>query len=202
MFFSKTKSSVFLLLISFILSFQVLAVVSPVKQYTGISNRLLSQLKRNQSQLHNQKVIHRIVRRHVLPHFNQNQVSASVIGRRYWSAASGRQKQQFKRLFASLVINTYASAFKNYRAGDQVQFIPLRVNYKASRFIALKTLLIRTNGQRVRIVYNLMRSGSSWKIYDFSIAGVSMVQSYRAQFSGVLARRGLPGLISRLKTGR
>ncbi|WP_406566709.1 Tgt2/MlaC family protein [Coxiella endosymbiont of Dermacentor marginatus] len=41
------------------------------------------------------------------------------------------------------------------------------------------------------ISYNLVNDRGQWKIYDFSIEGVSLIQSYHSQFSEVLAQKGL-----------
>jgi len=64
--------------------------------------------------------------------------------------------------------------------------------------VTVNSIIVRKSGQRIPVNYNLSRVGSSWKVYDFSIENVSMVQSYRSQFSGVLASSGLTGLIQRL----
>lgn len=197
---SSVKTGVFSLLLGVLISISVFALVSPVKQLNGVAQRLMGQLHKNRTRLRDPKVVHSIIRRLLMPHFGQNKISASVLGGRYWANASSSQRSQFKRLFSSLVIGTYAAAFQGYN-NDKVKFFPLRGGYRR-RVVTVNSLLIRGNGQRIRMSYNVRRAGSRWKIYDFSIAGVSMVQSYRAQFSGVLAKLGLPGLIARLRSRR
>jgi phospholipid transport system substrate-binding protein len=66
--------------------------------------------------------------------------------------------------------------------------------------LTVRSVIIRRSGQRIKVDYNVVRSGDSWKVYDFSIENVSMVQSYRSQFSDVLAQQGMSGLLQRLKT--
>ena len=65
--------------------------------------------------------------------------------------------------------------------------------------LVVKSLILRRNGQKISVVYNLERQGDSWLIYDFSIENVSMVQSYRSQFANVLEQGGVKLLIQRLQ---
>ena len=65
--------------------------------------------------------------------------------------------------------------------------------------MTVRSMIIRHTGQKIGVDYNVVRSGDSWKVYDFSIENVSMVQSYRSQFSDVLPQQGMAGLLQRLK---
>lgn len=177
--------------------YSIAGVVSPVTQLQGIANRMVQSLERNKSRLSNMSVIRRIVNRNLLPNVDLNRMSASVVGR-YWRGASGSQRAAFKKEFAYLVTTTYAAALSSYD-NDRVRFYPLRVNYQNRRTVNVRSLIVRSNGQRIPVNYDLVRQGSRWKVYDFSIENVSMVQSYRSQFAGVLSSRGFPGLLQQLK---
>ena len=200
MYFSRFKKIGVIFLISALTSTSAMALVSPVTQLNSVAQKLLNQLRRNQANLKKSGVVRRIARRVLMPHFDQNKIAASVVGRRHWFVASSGERSQFKRLFASLIINTYSAAFQNFN-NDRVKFFPLRGSYR-QRTVTVNSVLIRGNGQKIRMSYNVVRAGSRWKIYDFTIAGVSMVQSYRAQFASILARGKLRGLIARLRSRR
>ena len=139
----------------------------------------------------------RIVNRNLLPHIDLNRMSASVVGR-YWRKASGSQRAKFKREFSYLVTTTYAAALSSYD-GDRVRFYPLRVNYQSRPTVTVRSVIMRRNGQRIPVSYNVVRRGGRWKVYDFSIENVSMVRSYRSQFAGVLSSRGFSGLVQKLR---
>ena len=83
---------------------------------------------------------------------------------------------------------------------DRIEFYPIRGGYTGKSVVQVQSVLIRKNGQRVSINYDVERSGDGWKIYDFTIENISMIQSYRSQFAGTLSQGGLPALLNRLKT--
>ena len=174
------------------------AVVSPTDQLQQVANKMISQLENNKTQLKSMHVIRRIVNQVLIPHVDLGRMASSVVGR-YWRTATPQQRAQFEKEFSYLVTTTYASALSSYD-GDQVKFQPIRGDYTANQTMRVSSEIVRKNGQRIPISYDVVRQGSQWKVYDFSIESVSMVQSYRAQFAGVLAQGGMPALLSRLQS--
>lgn len=181
----------------FFSSWCLAAVISPVTQLQTIANHMVSQLKNNKTQLHNMAVIRRIVNEVLVPAVDIDRMSASVVGR-YWRAATPAQKTQFEKEFTRLVTTTYASALSSYN-DDKIEFKPLRESYASRQTLRVSSVIVRKNGQKIPITYDVLRSGDQWKVYDFSIEHVSMVQSYRSQFSDVLAQGGMPALLTRMQ---
>lgn len=174
-------------------------VVSPVTVLNNAANQMLSSLAENKSKLKKgDGIIYSIVNRVLLPYIDLDRMGMAVVGRQYWTRATPAQKSEFIKQFTHLVTSTYAAALASYN-DDKVQFSPLRADYTTSRILTVKSVIIRRSGQRIAVDYNVVRDGDSWKVYDFSIENVSMVQSYRSQFSDVLASQGMAGLLNRLK---
>lgn len=174
-----------------------LAAQSPTTQLQTVANKMISQLESNKSQLNSLSVIRRIVNQVLIPNIDLNRMSASVVGR-YWRTATPAQKSEFMSEFSYLVTTTYASALSSYNH-DKVTFQPSREN-AANQTTRVHSIIIRANGQRIPIVYDVTLHGNSWKVYDFSIEHISMVQSYRSQFAHVLQSGGMPALLARLKS--
>jgi len=194
----KTKVTLFISL--FLFCNLVFAASSPLTTMQNIASQLLTYLHRHKSQLRgNIKLIHRIVNKVLVPHIAANRMAGSVVGRRYWMAASATQRSIFIKEFKQLVINTYSNALASYN-DDKMRFYPLRSGYAGRKTIQIKSILVRKNGQRILIIYNMALTGGQWKVYDFSIEGISILQSYRSQFAGVLAQGGMAALIQKLKT--
>lgn len=187
------KSSVLALLL--VTGF-AMASESPVAMLQRISNRMIASLEKNKSHLRRSSVVHGIVNRVLIPHVALSRMGASVVGPRYWRSATSSQRRQFVHQFTRLVISTYSAALASYD-GDRVRFYPLRGGHRGNT-VRVRSVIIRRNGQRIPLSYNLIRSGGSWKIYDFSVENVSIVRSYHAQFEGVLANSGMSGLIRKL----
>ncbi len=174
-------------------------VASPVPVLDTAAKEMMASLAANKSKLKNPNVIYNIVNRVLLPHIDLDRMSMAVVGRQYWSNATPAQHSEFIHQFTHLVTSTYAAALASYD-DDRVQFYPLRSDYKSAHNLTVRSVIIRKTGQKIGVDYNVVRSGDSWKVYDFSIENVSMVQSYRSQFADVLSRRGMPGLLQQLKS--
>ncbi len=193
------KYSWMLVTLFLVLNIAQAAIVSPVTVLTDVANQMLNSLAKNKSRLHNgDGVIYGIVRTVLLPHIDLDRMAMAVVGRQYWTSASPQQKTEFIDQFTHLVTSTYSAALASYN-NDKVQFYPLRTDYTQSKVLTVRSVIIRQTGQKIAVDYNVLRDGDSWKVYDFSIENVSMVQSYRSQFADVLSRQGMSGLLQQLK---
>lgn len=189
--FKVIFSSLILLMVSAV-SF---AESSPVSMLKQVSNQMISTLEAKKGNL-NTQVIDEIVHQVLLPHVDLESMSRSVVGRNYWMQATPVQKEQFKRSFTNLVIQVYSAPLSKYN-GETIEFKPMRDSASNQR-VQVESIVVRKNGQRIPVSYRLIQRDGSWKVYDFSVEGISMINSYRSQFSNILEQRGMPGLLQRL----
>jgi phospholipid transport system substrate-binding protein len=186
------------LLFSFILTlfnfsaFADQAAVSTLKQ---VSSTVIAELNQKQGHIDKQ-LINNIIHRVLLPHVDLESMSRSVVGKQYWSQATPAQKEEFKRAFTNLVIKVYSAPLATYN-GETIEFKPLR-DAQAAR-PQVESIIIRKNGQRIPVSYRMVQSGGSWKVYDFSVEGISLISSYRSQFDTILQQKGMQGLLDRLR---
>lgn len=184
-------------MVMMVLPLYAFAIQSPVAQMQKEANQMISQLEANKANLKNLNVIRRIVNNTLLPSVDLDRMAASVVGQA-WRTATPAQRSDFKKQFSDLVTTTYAAALSSYN-DDKVLFQPVRGNYEDRQTLRVASVIVRKTGQRIPVTYDLVRDGSAWKVYDFSIENISMVQSYRSQFSSVLAQGGMPALLQRLR---
>lgn len=171
----------------------------PLAMLKQTSSQMLNALKENKATMqHNPEVIYRIVNTILLPHVDLESMGRSVIGRTYWNEATPAQRDEFKRLFTRQVTQTYSTALQNYQ-NEKVVFYPIRDYTTNSQRIQVQSAIIRSNGQNIPVSYRLINQGGSWKVYDFAVEGVSIVQSYSAQFSNDLQAGGLAGLLDKMR---
>jgi phospholipid transport system substrate-binding protein len=160
---------------------------------------ILAVLKSNQSILKSKpEFLEAEIRRIVVPKFDLTSMAQSVVGRRHWQEASSAQQQAFIREFTNLVISVYAAPLEDYN-GDRVQFLPMRGEIGDQSRVVVQTVIIRPTGQRIAVNYSLKSAGNNWKVYDFSIEGISMTASYRSQFADVLESKGMSGLLAQMQ---
>ncbi len=187
----------FLLLVC---NFAFAASSSPVSMLQNTANKMISSLKANRSRIKsNPDYLYSIVRRLLLPKVNLEVMSRSVIGRNYWNSASKSQRSQFKKEFTQFVTRTYSAALSSYK-DERIIVHPVRGGFAGKSRVQVYSDIHRSQGPKIPLSYRVMKSGNRWLIYDFSVEGVSMVQSYRSQFASVLAQGGMSRLLKQLKS--
>lgn len=171
---------------------------SPVPMLENAANQIIGVLKQNQSNLKtNHQIVYQAIERYLVPNVDVNGMSRSVLGRQAWSSATAAEKQEFTKAFTQLVIRTYASPLAEY-SGETVKFLPLR-DAPDSRFTRVNSIISRSNGQRIPLSYNLVSTNGQWKVYDLSVEGVSLLQSFRSQFGQALQKSTIKDLITQMQ---
>ena len=171
---------------------------APLTMLKQTSDQMLSMLRQYKGQLKpNDRRIYDIVNKILLPHFNLDEMSRAVVGPRYWQPASVDTREQFQKAFTHYVTRTYSTALAGYR-DETIRFFPLRGAVSGDR-IVVHSQIVQRDGPSIAVDYRLMRMGGEWKVYDFSVDNVSLVQNYRAQFANVLAQGGLSKLVQELQ---
>lgn len=167
---------------------------SPVTMLEGASNALLSALSNTQNR--DEKTLSDLITKIILPHMELDQMSEKVVGK-YWLEATPTQRTQFKDAFTRYVIHTYSAPLASYTK-EKVQFFPIREG-SSGKSIEVHSVIEQLNGQNLSVTYRLIVVGSTWKIIDFSVENVSLVDNYHAQFAEVLRIQGIEGLIQKLQ---
>lgn len=174
------------------------AISSPVDLLQNTSNQLISALQRNQATLRTKpQIVYGIVNQILLPHVDVMSMSSKALGRDAWLSATPIQKQKFAQQFVTLLIRTYSSALAQY-TNETVKFYPLRSDYNNQSRVQVKSIIIRESGPSINLSYRMTRVGGQWMLYDFSVDGVSIIESFRSQFVQELQQSGIDGLINKL----
>ena len=180
---------------------QGLAASSPVPMLEQTAQKIISTLKDHQSSLRNDpKIVHQAIQTYLLPHIDVEGMSRSVLGRQAWMKATASEKIEFERAFTQLVIRTYAAPLAEY-SGETVVFTPVRGNLEG-RFVRVNSVIQRLNGQRIPLSYNLVSKAGGWKVYDLNVEGVSLLQSFRTQFSNILQQGTMHDLLEQMRTNK
>lgn len=184
------------LFIGGLLSGTAQAAVSPQDLVKQTSQRMLKALRDEQAHIkESPERLHKLVDEIVLPHFDFRRMSRLVLGR-YWRRASDRQQERFVDEFRTLLVRTYTSALSQY-TDQTIRYLPF--NGDPSRGdVTVRTEVQRTGGSPIPIDYSLMHEDGEWKVYDVTIAGVSLVINYRSSFANEIHHAGLDGLIDKL----
>jgi phospholipid transport system substrate-binding protein len=131
----------------------------------------------------------------VLPHFNFRRMSALAVGRD-WRQATPEQQDQIVSAFRTLLVRTYSNALTQYR-DYRVEFRPFRMP-SGETDVTVRTAIHQPGAQPVSIDYNLSLGSDGWKVYDVTVASVSLVVNYRGTFAQEVRTGGIDGLIASL----
>jgi len=142
-----------------------------------------------------QKAI-KLAEQKVLPYIDFEEATRLAVGRA-WARASPEQKERLVGEFRSMLVRTYANAVHAYR-GQTLMVLPSRSIRDTEAEATVHTQYIRATGQRLPIDFTLHRTDAGWKVYDFTVEGVSLVLTYRSEFDAVLKQEGIDGLVKRL----
>lgn len=181
-----------------LLSQNMLAQSSPVPMLERAANEIISTLKENKGSLQsNPGIIYKAVETHLVPNVDVDGMSRSVLGRQAWNKASATERVQFSKAFTRLVIRTYSSPLAQY-SDETIQFLPLRGPLD-KRFMRVNSVIVRSKGQNIPLSYSLVSKNGLWKIYDISVEGVSLLQSFRSQFAQVLQHSSISEVIKQMQ---
>jgi phospholipid transport system substrate-binding protein len=136
-----------------------------------------------------------LVEEKVLPHFNFARMTALAMGPN-WRKASPEQQKQLVDQFRTLLVRTYSTALTQYR-NQTIDFKPLRMQ-PADTEVTVRSEVKQSGAEAVGIDYAMEKTAGGWKVYDVSVAGVSLVTTYRDSFASEVRNTGVDGLIKTL----
>src|SRR5574337_1542901 len=131
----------------------------------------------------------------IMPHTDFARMTASAVGPA-WRQATPDQKQKLQDEFKTLLVRTYAGALAQVSSDQKIVVKPLRAAPSDTEVVVRTE--VRGSGDPIQIDYRMEKTGSDWKIYNFNVMGVWLVDTYRSQFAEQINRNGIDGLISSL----
>lgn len=167
------------------------ALPDPLIELTDLSNQMIKALKADKADLKKDpQVVFDIVDRVLGRYVDTTTMSRLVLGREVWQKATPQEQQDFIQVFTLLVNKTYASGFSSY-TDETVKFDPIRGGIQPGQTrVEVQSQIIRSDGPPIHVTYRLLykEAQKEWQVYDFSVEGISMVESFRSQFADKLAQ--------------
>ena len=130
----------------------------------------------------------------VTPMFNFELMARLSLGKKHWHGLSQEEKKRFTELFIKRLKASYLKNFTLYT--DEKLFYEPSVQVKEK--IHIPTYLV-SKDKKIFILYKFYSAEKNWKIYDLEIQGVSIIRSYRSQFSDILESGTVDDLLLKLE---
>jgi len=172
--------------------------IAPDALVRGVANDVLDIVRKDKDiQSGNTRKAVELAEVKVLPHFNFLHMTALAVGKD-WRQANPAQQKALVDEFRSLLVRTYSKALTEYR-NQVIDFKPLKMQ-TTDTDVTVRSLVNQPGNKPVQIDYNLEKTDRGWKVYDISVAGISLVTNYRGSFGQEISAGGIDGLIATLRT--
>ena len=119
------------------------------------------------------------------------------LGKKHWKSLSKAKRKEFSELFVERLKLSYLEKLDLYT--DEEVVVDEAKMTKKNRVEVLTYLV--TKDDKKEMIYKLYKTKKKgWMVYDVDVLGVSIVQTYRSQFSGVLKKETMEQLMERMRS--
>ena len=121
-----------------------------------------------------------------------------VLGR-HWNTATDEQRAEFSAIFLDFIARVYAIRFDSYFYGGE-QFTVRSVIADESGDKIVRAQVPRPSGaDPVEFDFRVRSKDGNHKVIDLYVEGISMLHTHRTEFSSVVNRKGIDGLLSEIR---
>ena len=115
-----------------------------------------------------------------------------------WAARSDAEKAEFSDILKQLVRKAYERNLKK-TLDFNIEYVSEQP--KGGVTVVTTKAISKANAREepIEIAYKLAEKNGAWRVQDIVTEGVSLVSSYRSQFTKVIKKDGFPVLIKKMK---
>lgn len=181
-------SGLMVCLSSIALSAMAAELNAPQQVIQDTSDLLYNIVQNDKKRLEDRDYVFQLVNEVIEPRVDLRIISRLVLGKQ-WRKSTDEQRTRFQLQFKSLLVNTYATAFKEFDEWT-VHFLPMTLDATKKRLI-VKTEIIQPSRPPIAVNYRMTRNKAGvWKAYDVIIEGISLVTNYKASFAKTIKKSG------------
>jgi phospholipid transport system substrate-binding protein len=143
-----------------------------------------------------------------LRYFDFDSMAKSALGY-HWRDLAPAQRSQFIPLFAEFIQDAYLSKM------EQATVEKIRKEAKSTSVEFLKqtyfgpdyaevftTVALQDQKDPLEVNYLMHQNDGQWRVYDLTIAAISLMANYRNQFNRIINNQGYPKLVADLQAKR
>ena len=129
--------------------------------------------------------------------FDFDRMSSLSLGKTQWTSLTDEQQHQFSDKFINKLKHSFVEKLSLYTDEKIIVEDIVKVNKSRTQ---LNIILIDSAGKRYDILFKFYdtKTPDEWLIYDVDILGVSIVQTYRSQFEGILQKSSFEELMQKI----
>ena len=125
-------------------------------------------------------------------------VTRFVLGR-HWHSASDEQRAEFSAIFLDFLVRVYTVRFDADAYGGE-QFAVRSAIADESGDIIVRAQVVRPSGVApIGLDFRVRSKDGNHKVIDLYVEGIGMLITHRLEFSSVVNRKGIDGLLSDIR---
>lgn len=153
-----------------------------------LANRVSRILENEDNQLPRLKAL-------ILESVEFDRIGKYALGRA-WNTATEKQRVDYGHLFTQSMLYTVAHQIQNYR-GTKIDIVD-QYSVGTTDTVVI-TKITAPSGKQSQMGWRVSATGRGSTIVDVLMSGASMVVTKRHEFAAVVAKRGMDGLITKLR---
>ena len=124
------------------------------------------------------------------------QLAAYLSLGKHWKKISKKQKKEFVKIFQQYINNYIVEKIDLY-TNQKIDIGDSKIVKKGRAELEIGIL---SGGETLQVNFKLRKNKKKeWRVYDVDIEGVSLITTFRSQFSGVLKNSSFEELLEKLK---
>jgi len=132
----------------------------------------------------------------VLSQFDMELLSKSIVGEQIWAKASPEDQSSLTSemhiFFRHIIAKTLSEYDNQTLAFDETSFSADKER------VAVKGRLLDKKDETVAFNFRMVKSASTWKVYDVALGGVDLIYTYKSNFKSTLEEGGVAKLAAEL----
>jgi len=130
----------------------------------------------------------------IKPIFDFPLMAMLALGKASWTAMTKEDQERFSELFTKILKQAYFSKILAYVDED----IIIEESHQIDKKVYIHTFIV-SKDQKIPVLYKFYQSDTAWKIYDIEVEGVSLIQTYRSQFTESLQEMTAKALMVKME---
>jgi phospholipid transport system substrate-binding protein len=132
--------------------------------------------------------------------FDRDYAARLVLGR-HARGASDADIKLFSDALADNLMQRYGSSLLDFNTQLRVR-VKSETALSQGRGVRVSSEFLRQGGEPIPVEYLMRKTGTSWKVFDVMVEGVSYVQTFRNQFDAELQRKTIKQVAAELRQGQ
>lgn len=132
--------------------------------------------------------------------FDRDYSGRLVLGR-HGRGASDADVKVFSDALADSLMSRYGGALLDFDSGLKVR-VKSESSLRGGAIVKVASEFVRPAGEPIPVDYLMRKTGTSWKVFDVMVEGVSFVQTFRSQFDAPLSRKTIAQVAADIRAGK